>query len=413
MTNVLIIGSGGREMAIAFALLRSPKIGKLFAYPGSDGLGEIATILNSKDEIFNVDVDLVIFGGETELVQGWSDEFRAKGTPVLGCSKAAAALEGSKDFLKDVLFAAKVPCAASQSFTDLEPAKAYLETRSIPIVLKTDGLAGGKGVVICETRESANIWLERYLSGEAFGDAGKCVIIEDFMSGPEISFFVLVDSEGGAHPLCASRDHKRIFDHDLGPNTGGMGAFTPVPEFTPALQAQVMDTIIKPSLEEMKARGVPFQGFLFAGLMLTAEGPKLLEYNIRLGDPETQVILSAIEGDFLAIAMSAAKGEMNAPYKIDTKRTRINVVLAAGGYPENPTKGAHITGLENLVLGQDYFHAGTKKADAGWAVNGGRVINVLGEGDDIEDARADAYSKVERIQFDGMQFRSDIGKVEA
>ena len=412
MTRILIIGSGGRESAMAYRLKASQPDVELSVFPGSDGLAEIATRLETKDEIKAGAFDLVIFGGETELVAGWSDEFRAMGLPVLGCSKAAAELEGSKDFLKSVLFDAAVPCAASKSFTDLDLAREYLATRDMPIVLKTDGLAGGKGVVICETRGEAEDWLEKYLSGEAFGDAGKCVVIEDFMTGPEISFFVLVDAAGHAHPLAASRDHKRIFDGDEGPNTGGMGAFTPVAEFTPELQAQVMREIIEPSLAELEKRGAPFSGFLFAGLMLTQDGPKLLEYNIRLGDPETQVILNAIQGDFVAMCMEAAQGEMKTAYEIDTDTTRINVVLAAEGYPEAPKKGAVIEGLEALKAGDDFFHAGTRK-EARWVVNGGRVMNILGEGADIDAARDDAYAKVEKVTFAGQQYRKDIGKTEA
>ena len=417
MSNVLIIGTGGRESAFAYALKKSPKLTTLFASPGSDGLAEVATIvpkMNGREcaafcKASNI--DLVIFGGEAELVDGQSDDLRAVGISVLGCSKAAAALEGSKDFLKSVLFDAGVPCAASQSFTDETQALAYLATRSIPIVLKTDGLAGGKGVVICEDRADAEQWVRDYISGAAFGDAGKCVVIEDFMTGPEISFFVLVDADGNAHPLAASRDHKRIYDSDKGPNTGGMGAFTPVPEFTAELQANVMRDIIEPSLAEMQKRGTPFSGFLFAGLMLTADGPKLLEYNVRMGDPETQVVLAALDCDLLELLSDSANGTATTP-NADTNTVRINVVLAADGYPETPKKGAEISGLEILTAGIDYFHAGTKRDGDKWLVNGGRVMNVLGEGANIDDARIDAYAKIEKIKFAGMQFRMDIGKTE-
>ncbi len=409
MTRVLIIGAGGRESAIAYRLKECDPNCELFVWPGSDGLSEIATRLDNIENITSDSIDLVIFGGETELVEGWSDRLRERGLLVLGCSKAAAALEGSKDFMKSVLFDAGVPCAASRSFTDITSAREFLATREMPVVLKTDGLAGGKGVVICETRENAEEWLEGYLSGEAFGEAGKCVIIEDYLDGVEISFFVLVDADGNAHPLAASRDHKRIFDNDEGPNTGGMGAFTPVVEFTSELQSVVLETIIKPSLQEMKRRGTQFSGFLFAGLMLTESGPKLLEYNIRLGDPETQVILSAIKGNFLQMCIEAARGTLEAPYDIDTQTTRINVVLAAEGYPQNPVKGALISGLDQLAAGKDYFHAGTRK-DGEWHVNGGRVLNVLGSGASMLEARAQTYAKIEKIKFSGMQFRNDIGK---
>ena len=417
MTNVLIIGSGGRESAFAYAMKKSPLLGSLFVSPGSDGLSDIATIIPKMNGIECADfcsqnkIDLVIFGGETELVEGQSDILREAGIRVLGCSKTAAALEGSKDFLKSVLFDAGVPCAASQSFTDDGLALEYLASRSMPIVLKTDGLAGGKGVVICEDRSDAENWVKSYIAGTAFGEAGKCVIIEDFMTGPEISFFVLVDAEGNAHPLAASRDHKRIFDNDKGPNTGGMGAFTPVLEFTAELQEKVMSTIIKPSLDEMKKRGAPFSGFLFAGLMLTSEGPKLLEYNVRMGDPETQVVLDAFECDVLELLFQAADGAAITP-KADTNTMRINVVLAAEGYPDAPQKGADITGLDELEMGTDYFHAGTKRDGGKWLVKGGRVLNVLGKGVDIDAARADAYAKIEKLNFAGMQYRTDIGKTE-
>ncbi len=417
MKNVLIIGSGGRESAFAYAIQKSPKVGTIFVSPGSDGLSVIATIVPKMDGATCAEfckankIDLVIFGGETELVEGQSDILRAAGISVLGCSKAAAALEGSKDFLKSVLFDADVPCAASKSFTDEDKALEYLATRSMPIVLKTDGLAGGKGVVICEDRADAETWVKSYIAGTAFGDAGKCVVIEDFMTGPEISFFVLVDAKGNAHPLAASRDHKRIFDNDEGPNTGGMGAFTPVVEFTAELEKQIMQNIIEPSLDEMKKRHTPFSGFLFAGLMLTPEGPKLLEYNVRMGDPETQVVLDALDCDVFELFYDAANGAATTP-KADIETVRINVVLAAEGYPEAPKKGAEISGLGHLEVGADYFHAGTKKDGDKWAVNGGRVLNILGKGVDIDAARADAYAKIEKLDFAGMQFRKDIGKTE-
>lgn len=422
--RILLVGGGGREAAIAHSLSKSPKLDALFISPGSDALKEWGDILpkmtieEMQEFVRNSHIDLVIFGGETELVEGYADPLRALNIPVLGASKAAAQLEGSKDFLKSVLFSAQVPCAMSQSFTNLTKAQDYLETRAFPIVLKTDGLAGGKGVVICENVTEAQDWVKRYLSGEAFGEAGQTVLIEDFLTGLEVSFFVLVDEAGEPHSLASARDHKRIFDNDQGANTGGMGAFTPVKEWNNALQDEVMKTIIRPSLEEMQKRKTPFSGFLFAGLMLTDSGPKLLEYNVRLGDPETQVILQKFGEDFLDIAYEAASGALNSNWieQADAREantTRVNVVLAAEGYPENPKKGARIHGLSQLHHGKDYFHAGTKQDDAGdWIVNGGRVLNILGEGQNLTEARKNAYAKIDKIQFEGQQFRKDIGTDE-
>ena len=417
--KVLLTGSGGREHALAMALRRSPDLTELYAAPGSDGMASVAHCLGnlSVEQILSFArahaLDLVIFGPEAELVAGYADELRAAGILVLGPSRAAAQLEGSKDFLKSVLFAAGVPCAHSQSFTELEAARAYLATRELPIVLKTDGLAGGKGVVICADMVEANSWLERYLSGAAFGAAGKRLIIEDYLEGDEISFFALVDASGKAYPLAAARDYKRIFTGGTGPNTGGMGAFTPIAEMTPALEAEVMTTIIKPSLDSLADRGCAYSGFLFAGLMLTASGPKLLEYNIRLGDPEAQVILSGLPVDLLQLCTQAASGalEPEMASKLSSARSEacVNVVLAANGYPEAPERGAEIKGLATLRPELDFYHAGTYADGERWRVGSGRVLNVIGRDADLRQAQAKAYAKVKQINFVGMQLRTDIG----
>ena len=417
--RVLLTGSGGREHALALALRRSDKLGELYVAPGSDAMADCARCVGKLSSEHLVDfalqheLDLVIFGPEAELVEGYADRLRAAGVLAFGPSRAAARLEGSKDFLKSMLFAAGVPCAASQSFTDLDAARAYLATRALPIVLKTDGLAGGKGVVICEQRAEASAWLERYLSGEAFGAAGQRVVVEDYLAGDEISFFCLVDAAGEAYPLAAARDYKRIFDGDQGPNTGGMGAFTPVPEMSLGLQREVMRDIVRPSLRQLAAMGAPYSGFLFAGLMLTDDGPKLLEYNIRLGDPETQVILSGLSVDLLELCYQAARGrvaeELAAGLGCQRAEACVNVVLAAAGYPQAPEAGAAIAGLDGLGVGTDVYHAGTYKDGETWRVGGGRVLNVIGRGADLQQARARAYGKVNQIDFAGMQLRRDIG----
>ena len=415
--NVLLIGSGGREHALAIAITASPLTEKLFVAPGNPGAASIAT---------NVDLDaadhdavvafcraqrigLVVIGPEAPLVAGLADALEAAGMPVFGPSKAAAQLEGSKGFTKDLCKEAHIPTAAYARFSDPNEAKIYIRGRGAPIVVKADGLAAGKGVVVAEHLPEAEAAIDMIFGG-AFGAAGAEVVVEDFLEGEEASFFALCDGER-AIPFASAQDHKRVGEGDTGPNTGGMGAYSPAPIMTDEMVARTMREIVEPAVRRMKERGTPYRGVLFAGLMIGAKGPQLIEFNARFGDPETQVMLPRLDQDLLPLLLACAKGELpGAPVRLKDK-TALTVVYAANGYPDAPVRGTQIDGLESAshVEGVTITHAGTKIEGGRLVANGGRVLNVTALADSVSQARAKAYQALAMIEWPGGFYRGDIG----
>jgi phosphoribosylamine--glycine ligase len=415
--NVLLIGSGGREHALALALRKSPLLDKLFAAPGNPGIGTLAenVAVNVSNHAAVIDfcrlmkVEFVVVGPEAPLVAGLVDDLDAAGIPAFGPSKAAAQLEGSKGFTKDLAREFGIPTAAYGRFKDKASALAYLDAHPAPIVVKADGLAAGKGVIVAMSDSEAREAVESIFSG-AFGAAGAEIVIEEFMEGEEASFFALCDGER-ALAFASAQDHKRVGEGDVGPNTGGMGAYSPAPVMTNEMSARVMADIIAPTLRGMKARGAPYKGVLFAGLMLTKDGPKLIEYNARFGDPETQVMLPRLEEDLLPLLMQCAKGNLRSTPVALSDRTALTVVFAAQGYPENPQKGSIIRGVERAASmeGVIVFHAGTKRLGADLVANGGRVLNVTGLGASVREARDRAYAGLDAIDWPEGFCRRDIG----
>jgi phosphoribosylamine--glycine ligase len=413
----LLIGSGGREHALAWALSASPMVSKLYCAPGNAGIAAVAEcvpiaamdfdglIAFAKDR----QIDFVVVGPETPLVAGLWDRLEAAGIKALGPSMAGAVLEGSKGFVKDLCAENGIPTAAYQRFTAPEPAKAFAATLGLPVVIKADGLAAGKGVIIPETREEANRAIDFMFEG-GFSDAGSSIVVEEFMEGEEASFFALTDGEH-VLPLAGAQDHKRVFDGDKGPNTGGMGAYSPAPVLTDAIVEQTMSRIIKPTVAAMAARGTPYMGVLFAGLMITKDGPKLIEYNCRFGDPECQVLMMHLEsdlGEYLYACATQSVGALPPPKFSDD--TALTVVMAAKGYPGTPEKGGAIDGIaEAEATGAKVFHAGTARRDGHLVANGGRVLNVTALGSDIGEAQRKAYAAVDRIDFPTGFCRHDIG----
>jgi phosphoribosylamine--glycine ligase len=415
--NVLLIGGGGREHAMAWALSASPLISKLYAAPGNAGIAELATCiaLDMADPaavlafVREQEIGFVVIGPEAPLVAGLGDVLAAAGVKHFGPSKAAARLEGSKGFTKDLCREAGIPTGAYGRFGDAASAHAYLAEQSVPIVVKADGLAAGKGVVVAETRAEAEAAIDACFAG-AFGAAGAEVVIEEFLEGEEASFFALCDGKH-ALALATAQDHKRVGDGDTGPNTGGMGAYSPAPVMTPDLVQRTMDEIIRPTVAAMAKRGTPFKGVLFAGLMITAEGPKLIEYNVRFGDPETQVLMMRLESDLLAAMLATADGVLDhfdVRWRSDAALT---VVLAAKGYPGTPEKGTEIKGLDaaGTVAGVQIFHAGTRREGERLLADGGRVLNVTALGASVAEAQARAYEAIAKIDWPGGFCRSDIG----
>jgi phosphoribosylamine--glycine ligase len=415
--NVLLIGAGGREHALAWKLAASPLLSRLFAAPGNPGIAEVAACvaLNVSDHDAVIAfcrvnaIDFVIVGPEAPLVAGLTDALADAGIKHFGPSRAAAQLEGSKGFTKDLCRAHGIPTAAYGRFKDAAAARAYLATQSLPIVVKADGLAAGKGVVIAHTRAEAEAAVEACFSG-AFGAAGAEVVIEDFLEGEEASFFALCDGRY-ALPLASAQDHKRVGDGDRGPNTGGMGAYSPAAIMTSEMVERTMAEIIRPTVAAMADRGTPFKGVLFAGLMITADGPKLIEYNVRFGDPETQVLMLRLKSDLLAAMLATADGVLR---NFDVRwhdDVALTVVLAAKGYPGTPEKGTEIKGLDNAarVTGVEIFHAGTRRDGDRLLADGGRVLNVAARGKTVAEAQARAYEAIARIDWPGGFYRRDIG----
>ncbi|OBV10828.1 phosphoribosylamine--glycine ligase [Erythrobacter dokdonensis] len=416
--NILLLGSGGREHALSWKLAQSPACTRLYAAPGNPGIAEEAEIvaLDVNDHAVVIafceaqEIGLVVIGPEAPLVDGLSDSLRAAGVPVFGPSKAAAQLEGSKGFTKDLCQRAGIPTAGYVRTASLEEARAALTRFSAPYVLKADGLAAGKGVVIAATLAEAEAALADMFGG-AFGSAGAEVVIEEFMAGEEASFFALTDGTT-IIPFGSAQDHKRVGDGDTGPNTGGMGAYSPAPVLTPELQARVMTEIIEPTVATMRADGVPYVGVLYAGLMLTAEGPKLIEYNARFGDPECQVLMMRLESDLVGIMLACAKGELAGVEAQFRDEAALTVVMAAKGYPGTPEKGGTIALNDAEEGGAKVFHAGTAVKDGALVANGGRVLNVTAMGRNVTEAQRLAYEAVETIDFASGFCRRDIGQKE-
>lgn len=415
--NVLLIGSGGREHALAWALSASPSLTRLYAAPGNPGIAQLAICVDvaidnhaglialCRDKM----IDLVVVGPETPLVAGLVDELQAAGVLAFGPGRAAAQLEGSKGFTKDLCREAGIPTAAYGRFSDKSAALAYLRNCAMPIVVKADGLAAGKGVTVAMSYDDAAAAIAACFAG-TFGAAGGEVVIEDFMEGEEVSFFVLSDGKS-ILPFGSAQDHKRVGDGDTGPNTGGMGAYAPAPVFTPDLEAAAFETIICPAIAAMAARGMPFRGVLFAGLMLTGDGPKLIEFNCRFGDPETEVLMRLLKDDLLLLLHAAASGTLASMSARWHKGAAMTVVLAAKGYPDSPQKGGIIRNLDQAAAldGVEIFHAGTAISAGHLVASGGRVLNVTSTAPTLPEARALAYAAVDLIDFEDGFCRRDIG----
>ncbi len=416
LMKVCVIGNGGREHALAWRLSISPSVTKVYAIPGSAAMSDCAELVGidwqQSDHLINFlkdnQVDLVVVGPEAPLVAGLADELNKAGIPVFGPSKAAAQLEGSKVFAKDLMKKYNIPTAAYGVFHNVEEAKAFIATTGAPIVVKADGLAAGKGVVVAMTIDEANAAVEDMLSGNRFGEAGSTVVIEEFMDGEEASLLAFVDGKTVV-PMIASQDHKRIFDGDKGPNTGGMGTYAPAPVLTDALRDEAMKTILEPMVEAMQKEGMPYVGCLYAGLMITPQGPKVVEFNARFGDPETQVVLPLLDSDLGQVMMACATGTLTADMVKWKDSSAACVILASKGYPETSSKGDVIHGDIKQHDTTIVFHSGTKLVGEEYVTNGGRVLGVVGLGKDLRTALDRAYGRIEHIDFEGMQYRTDIG----
>jgi phosphoribosylamine--glycine ligase len=415
--KLLVIGSGGREHAMAWRLAQSPKVSRVYVAPGNAGTAR-------EDGLFNVahtaipdlaqfakseSIHATVVGPEAPLAAGVVDAFRAEGLRIYGPTKAAAQLEASKELAKRFMARHAIPTAAHASFTDAKAAHNHVNREGAPIVIKADGLAAGKGVVVAATLAEAHDAIDMMLDGNKLGEAGHRVVIEEFMDGEEASFIVMVDGKN-VLPLASSQDHKRIFDGDRGPNTGGMGAYSPAPVVTPEMHHRVMHEIIVPTVKGMAAEGAPYTGFLYAGLMIGADGaPRVVEFNCRLGDPETQPIFMRLKSDFYAIVEHAIAGTLDQAETEWDRRAALGVVLAAAGYPDAPLTGQEIRGLPKNEDDFHVFHSGTVAKNGKVLTNGGRVLCVTALGDKVKIAAERAYEVVDQIRFDGMQYRNDIG----
>jgi phosphoribosylamine--glycine ligase len=413
--NVLLLGSGGREHALAWKLAQSPRLERFFAAPGNPGIAEHAKLvdIDPSDHRAVVDfclknsVELVVIGPEAPLVDGLADNLRTMGFAVFGPNRVPAQLEGSKGFTKDLCARHGIPTARYLRASDRLAAEAALEDFALPVVIKADGLAAGKGVVIAETADEAQAALAQMFGG-GFGGAGSAVVIEEFLQGEEASFFALTDGRTIV-PFGSAQDHKRVGDGDTGPNTGGMGAYSPASILTPELERRAMEEIVRPTVEALAAQGTPYCGILYAGLMLTAEGPKLIEYNARFGDPECQVLMMRLESDLAELLCATARGRLaEAEPPRMAEEAALTVVVAAKGYPDTPVKGGAIAGLER-AQGAKVFHAGTRLEGARLVANGGRVLNVTARGASVAEARKKAYAAVDAIDFPDGFSRRDIG----
>ena len=414
--KLLVLGGGGREHALAWKLAQSPRVQKVFVAPGNGGTatenGVENVALTKIDELISFckkeSIYLTVVGPEAPLAAGVVDAFRDAGLKIFGPTRAAAQLESSKDFAKSFMARHKIPTAQHKTFDNAEAAKAYIAQRGAPIVVKADGLAAGKGVVVAASVAEAHAAIDQMMTQKSLGAAGARMVVEDFLEGEEASFIVMSD---GAHvlPLATSQDHKRLRDGDQGPNTGGMGAYSPAPVVTPKIHARVMREIIAPTVQAMADDGLPYVGFLYAGLMIDKSGnPKTLEFNCRLGDPEAQPIILRLKSDLLELIDAALEGRLQRVEPQWDRRAALGVVVAAAGYPEEPRRGDAISGLPKPGEDCRVFHAGTRLDGKTLVTNGGRVLCVTALGDSVKMARARAYEALEGIRFDGMQYRKDI-----
>ncbi len=417
--KILVIGGGGREHALAWKAAQSTSVTTVYVAPGNAGTAvenklhnvaigaeDIPALLTfAKEE----KIDLTIVGPEAPLVEGVVDQFQANNLAIFGPSQGAAQLEGSKAFTKDFLARHNIPTAAYQNFTEIDPAIAYVREQGAPIVVKADGLAAGKGVIVAMTLPEAEDAIRDMLAGNAFGEAGSRVVIEEFLEGEEASFIVMVDGKN-ILPFATSQDHKRVGNGDTGPNTGGMGAYSPAPVVTPEIHERIMQQVIVPTVEGMATEGNDYVGFLYAGLMITADGqPKVIEYNCRFGDPETQPIMMRLESDLVSLIQTALKGDLDSCDIQFSPQAAVGVVLAAGGYPSSYNKGDVITGsTENNSDSAYIFHAGTKATDSGIVTNGGRVLCATALGNTVTEAQQKAYALAKTIDWNGVFYRDDI-----
>ncbi|MCX6121781.1 MAG: phosphoribosylamine--glycine ligase [Ignavibacteriales bacterium] len=421
--NILVIGSGGREHALVWKLRQSPNVKTVFCAPGNAGIEQCAVCVPLKPSDIKgllkfakeKKIDLTVVGSEQPLVEGIVDAFEERGFKIFGPSKAAAQLEGSKVFSKNFMLRHHIPTAHYRSFaaTAIDEAKKYINTIEPPMVVKADGLAAGKGVLICKSRQEAALALDEIVLQKAFGSAGNHIVVEEFLNGEEASLFVLTDGERFA-TLASAQDHKRILDGDLGKNTGGMGAYAPAPIVTYELLQRVLHEVVQPTLDGMKQEGMPYRGCLYIGLMITRDGPQVLEYNCRFGDPETQVVVPLIDGDLAEIFLSISERRLDSSKVKLHSASAVCVVMASHGYPDKYQTGKQIFGLENIKAedGVVVFHAGTKKEGSAIVTSGGRVLGVtaIGFNNELEQTIQNAYRTVEKITFDGAYYRSDIGK---
>lgn len=411
--NILVIGSGGREHALFWKLSESPQTERIYAIPGNPGIGEMTDIAVTDNAAIlqfakEKDIGLVVVGPEVPLMNGLVDDLEAAGIPAFGPRANAAEIEGSKSFAKDLMKKYGIPTARYEVFAEAEAARAYIRSEGTPIVVKADGLAAGKGVVVAMTEQEALDAVDAIMENNSFGDAGARVVIEEFMEGEEASLLAFTDGTV-IRPMISAQDHKRVFDGDKGPNTGGMGTYAPAPVMTPELTERAVEEILKPTISAMEKEGRAYRGCLYLGLMITADGPKVVEFNARFGDPETQVVLPLLDGDLVQIMHACAGGTLvDVPIRWKDGAA-VCVVLAAGGYPASYEKGNEIYGIGNAEkLGALVFHAGTAKKNGKIVTNGGRVLGVVGMGKDIASAVQSAYDAVDQISFKGEYHRKDI-----
>lgn len=418
--KVLVIGSGGREHALAWTAAKAENVEQVFVAPGNAGTALEPNLTNVNIDVLDQDklvafaqkesIDLTIVGPEAPLVEGVVDRFEKEGLNIFGPTQGAAQLEGSKAFTKDFLARHEIPTAEYQNFTEIEPAVAYVKEKGTPIVIKADGLAAGKGVIIAQTEEEAVNAIEDMLEGNKFGDAGSRVVVEEFLTGEEASFIVMVDGTD-VLPLASSQDHKARDNGDLGPNTGGMGAYSPAPVVTQDIHDRIMKEVIMPTVEGMQAEGNRYRGFLYAGIMVAEDGtPKVLEYNCRFGDPETQPIMLRLKSNLADLCLAAINGKLPETQVEWDERASVGVVMAAGGYPEAYNKGDIITGLPQMEAeGIKVFHAGTAEHEGNVVTNGGRVLCATALGKTVSEAQQKAYLLVKQINWDSVYYRTDIG----
>jgi phosphoribosylamine--glycine ligase len=417
--KILIIGSGGREHALAWKIAQSPLVGTLYAAPGNPGIATYAGCVeigvDAHDDLVEFArrerIDLTVIGPEAPLVAGLADRFVASGLTVFGPGRRAAAIEGSKVFAKDLMRRHGIPTARFATFDDVDAARRFCREMGAPLVVKADGLAAGKGAIVCATLAEADAAIGECMERHAFGTAGARVVIEEFMVGQEVSFFVLSNGVD-VMPLAAAEDHKAVFDGDRGPNTGGMGCYSPVAAFDESLEKRVMETIVRPTLTALAGEGAPYRGVLYVGLMLTAQGPKVVEFNCRFGDPECQALMVRVPGDLVPPLLAAARGEAWPPAHAWPGTASVCVNLASGGYPGKYPTGLPIRGVDaaGARSGVQVFHAGTAAKDGRLVTAGGRVLGVTAVADSIDAAIAAAYAAIREISFEGMHYRTDIGR---